>query len=394
MATPRVSITGPASVCSTVPFEHPSSASQAPCLVAPGRSVLAANTVDVIFLPGPGTPLTGGILGRLGVDCQAAIDVGSDVAGRELSRLLEPATPHLRPLVRHITGVTTRLLDPQSLTAVGPIGGDPVQGCPPLPPLAETRGSIGIWAGAGACEPADPTGGFALPAALQTFEDTGLTRILSLDEPANSLMHSGTEHAWLQSCARHAEVLCVQADHLLRYLDPQAASHLLARGVLGSLPEWLHGSLLHEMANFLLELGVGAILIGLRDEGVYLRTHGDGDRVAFARRFAPDGEVAAYLASWIDREILVPLFDVPVCNRFSRTDALTAACAGGLLAGLDPADLLLSAAAVVSLASEQPNPLDGVPTWEVVQARVEGGWSQAHCHIDLSGWGEGDPHTW
>ncbi len=265
---------------------------------------------------------------------------------------------------------------------------------PELPPLEECRGALGMWSGAEHCETSQVDGDFLLPAKLEKWEDTGLTRAVALGGPGASLSARDISHSWLRACAPNTEILCGQADHLLSYLDPKAAASLSAKGQLTQLSQWLNGSLLHEMAGFLLELGAGVVVIGLREQGVYLRTHADGNRVAFARRFAPDGSVAAYLAEWVDREMLVPLFEAERQNTFSATDAIAAGIAASLLAGQTPGDLLLSIAAVATLAGESRNPLDGMAPWEVVQARVEGGWIQSHCRIDLSGWGEDEPHEW
>ncbi|MCW5962893.1 MAG: hypothetical protein KIT83_02555 [Bryobacterales bacterium] len=395
MDRPRVSITGLASVLSAG-----SATPVAPCMVALARDLLtgpshpAREDFARVCMPGPGAALTGAILGRLNVHCQAMVDVGADACGLQLLELLQTAIPHLRPLVKRREGERTAHCQLDSSLEADWTSNDTVVDLPELPPLDELRGALGIWSGAEHCERLRSDAEFVLPTRLEQYEDTGLTRVVAVSAPGPTLVAQKAEHAWLRACAPRMEILCGQADHLFRFVDPKTASSLDAGGQLRQLRDWLNGSLLHEMAGFLLELGVGAVLIGLREQGVYLRTHHDGNRVAFARRFAADGNVAAYLAEWIDREMLVPLFLADTQNAFSRTDACAASLAAGLLAAQTPGDLLLSAAAIVTLAGEERNPVDGVPSWEVAQARVEGGWSQARCQIDLSGWGGDDSYDW
>jgi len=363
-------------------------------MVSPARFALANLGLLPVCLPGPGVVLAAALLGRLTVDCQATLDFGDDPCGDKLRQVLQAASPHLRSLVRRSPASVTAHCSLHSLLHPDWTMHGAIAALPLLPPLAEYRGALGIWTGAEHCEALSTSAEFALPSQLRVFSDTGITRILALGAPGDALLGSSRQHEWLRAAAPHVEILCGQADHLLRYIDPKAASAFDDQGQLANLAGWLNGALLHQMAGFLLSLGAAVVVIGLREHGIYLRTHADGNRVAFARRFAPDQNVAAYLATWLDREMLVPLFAAEIRNAFSRTDACAAACAAGLLAGQSPGDLVLSLAAVVSLAGESENPLDGVPSWEVLQARIEGGWPQAHCGIDLSGWGEEESRGW
>jgi sugar/nucleoside kinase (ribokinase family) len=223
---------------------------------------------------------------------------------------------------------------------------------------------------------------------MASAAEDGVTQVLLLDRPPGPRGNGEPWQTWLTGVLPYTDILCAQADSLAELMDPQGTRHLAEDGRLHNLPAWLTGGILHDLSGFLLAHGVGCVALGLRDEGVYVRTNSDSNRVAFVRKFAPDDQIAAHLAAWTERDMLIPPFASEPANRYSGTDALAAGMVGSLLRGLTPGEAMRMAAAVVAFAGESVAPLDSMDSWEVVTARVEGGWEQGHCRIDLSGWSD------
>ena len=393
MTPPRVTVVGLTSVLHVVrPGHAPECVAETPSTFASALDLGSESheaSASQRGTGGPGAALLAGILGRLGIDCQALLDVGDDDWGARLESDLAICGPHLRPLIRRVAGSqTTQACIDDVLAPLPRFLNLPDSPPATMPSRDEPRGAVGIWAGAEQAAPARHQHADSLPGILSSLDETGLLRVVSLLSPGLHLVEERAEHQWIRDVACHCDVLCCQADHLLQFIDPAAAESLSQARPLSQLHEWLSGLLLHEMARYLLSLGAGAVVIGLREHGIYFRSHSDGNRVSFARRFAPDDHVAAYLSEWIDREMLSPLFETPARNRIAFTEAAAAGFVAALLAGQSPGEMLRTMAGVVSVSSEQENPLEAIPPWQVIDSRIQAGWGQAHCHIDLSGWGD------
>ncbi|MDZ7638048.1 MAG: hypothetical protein U5J83_07330 [Bryobacterales bacterium] len=341
---------------------------------------------------GPGVALVGGILARLGVSCTARMEVAVDPPGALLRRIAEQVGPALHPVWRPAPDGQTTLLSVSSWKDGDCIYPSPLSASDfcfddlPLPEAANRV--VKIW-----CHPAQGLGGSkareeAFAKRMSAASDRGASQILLLGKPLVERDCGEPWQAWLRPLLDHTNVLCAQAGHLLETLDAPAAQRLSEAGRLKDLTSWLTGRILHQMSGYLLECGAGIVLIGLGDHGVYLRSNPDSSRVAFVRKFAPDDHVAAHLANWTERDMLIPPFEAEIANRYSAPDAMCAGFVAAFLRGLSPGDAIRMAAAVEAFAAETEDPIGSVEAWDVVQARVEGGWAQGHCRIDLSGWSE------
>ncbi len=357
-------------------------------------NALLAEGINSKMVAGPGVALLAGMLTRLGISCSAQLECAVDAPGILLRHVMERCGPGLRTNWRSsATGHTNTLtvnnwLDAQpALTS--PFEGSDfcLEGLPILEPASR---AMGIW-----CYPASGVGRSrtresAFRARMVAAEERGTTQIMLLGAPLAQREGGEPWQEWLRPLLRHTDVLCAQADALLETLDPEGALELSRAGTLHDLPAWLTGRILHDMSGYLMDCGVGVAVIDLAGHGVYLRSNRDSSRVAFVRKFAPDDRVAAHLANWTERDMLIPPFAVEVANRYASSDALCAGIVTSIVHGLTPGEAIRMTAAVMGFAAESVNPIESVDRWDVVQARVEGGWAQGHCLIDLSGWSDDD----
>jgi sugar/nucleoside kinase (ribokinase family) len=386
MQTPRISISGLTSVVSVAPPY-----ASATCMVETPEGALLAQDHRPSCFAGPGAALLGGLLARLGFPADARMEWGEDDAARVLREAAAVASPFLRVSARPTADNRTahcRLdswLAPPAGTAVG--HGEAFA-AEDLPGVEIRSRTVAIWCYPPAMLCGSISAERAFAARMASAAEHGVTQVLLLDRPPGPRENGESWQAWLTGVLPYTDILCAQADSLAELMDPQGTRQLAEDGRLHDLPAWLTGGILHDLSGFLLAHGVGCVALGLRDEGVYIRTNSDSNRVAFVRKFAPDDQIAAHLATWTERDMLIPPFAFEPANRYSGTDALAAGMVGSLLRGLTPGEAIRMAAAVVAFAGESVAPLDAMDSWEVVNARVEGGWEQGHCRIDLSGWSD------
>jgi len=87
--------------------------------------------------------------------------------------------------------------------------------------------------------------------------------------------------------------------------------------------------LLDKVADELLEMGSSIIALKLGDQGLYLRTSGDAQKLANAGAAAPKKD-------WIARQLLAPCFEVEVAGTTGAGDCTIAGFLAALLNGLSP----------------------------------------------------------
>lgn len=135
-------------------------------------------------------------------------------------------------------------------------------------------------------------------------------------------------------------------------------------------------ALLSEIAARLLEMGAAVVGLKLGDQGIYLRTTADAARLA--RLGLP--------ATWRERELLAPTFQVQVVGTTGAGDCAIAGFLAALLRGHGPEDALTAAVGAGACNVEAADAISGVPTWDDLQARIAAGWPRLPLRIALDGW--------
>lgn len=180
-------------------------------------------------------------------------------------------------------------------------------------------------------------------------------------------------------------------DETLLMLEPaRAAEFERAAGVAGYAAA-VGIERIRELAGRLLALGCAAVALKLGDQGLYVRTTSDADRLARAGRgFALVDRIA-----WLGRELLAPCFAVEVAGTTGSGDCTIAGLIAALLTGLSPAESAIAATAVGACSVEQPDATSGVPTWSAVRDRIAAGWPRRPVAIPLPEWRWSDtPGVW
>ena len=133
-------------------------------------------------------------------------------------------------------------------------------------------------------------------------------------------------------------------------------------------------AVISEMADEVLALGAGGVVIKLGSRGLYLRT----DELDL-QGAEDDG--------WRTRESWAPCFQPDrLVGTTGSGDATIAGFLAGLLHGQSIEHALQSAVAVGCCSVEAADSLSGLRSWEETQARMRSGWPRLPVTIDAPGW--------
>jgi len=162
---------------------------------------------------------------------------------------------------------------------------------------------------------------------------------------------------------------------------PSLDETLFMLGRDGLTVESCGGGLLDNVASTLLSWGAAVVGLKLGDQGLFLRTTENADRMKNIGRCCP-----ADIESWIGRQLLAPCFAVEVQGTTGAGDCTIAGFLAGLLAGQSADDALIAAVATGACCVEKPDSISGVPMWEKLQGRIRRGWRQREVRLPMPGW--------
>ena len=191
--------------------------------------------------------------------------------------------------------------------------------------------------------------------------------------------------AVLERTLPFVDIFAPSLDETLFMLD-RPRFDLLRTGQAGSQSD---GSLLRNVGQRLLDLGAAIVALKLGNQGLYLRTAANPERMA-----ALSGLLPADLTGWLDRELFTTCFRAREVGTTGAGDCTIAGLLAGLLRGLSIEAVLTSAVAVGACSVERADATSGVPHWDVVQARLRSGWLHHPLTLALDGWQSEDGRIW
>lgn len=173
------------------------------------------------------------------------------------------------------------------------------------------------------------------------------------------------------------DVFAPSIDELLFMFDRPTHERLHRGAALGSVVDHAR---LTELAEVLTGMGAAVVAIKLGDQGLYLRTTREADRIdGFCERMQLVAE------AWRDREVFSPCFAPRMVGGTTGSgDTTIAGLLAALLRGAGPAEVATSATAVGACSVEQVDPTSGVPSWERVTERIAEGWPRLPLEIALA----------
>jgi sugar/nucleoside kinase (ribokinase family) len=149
---------------------------------------------------------------------------------------------------------------------------------------------------------------------------------------------------------------------------------------LGRLLDQAHPTMLHDVSDELLQLGVRFAVIKLGEHGLYLRTAHETALSGMGRARPPD-QVA-----WANVEYWAPCFRVRVIGTTGAGDATIAGFLAALLRGLTPSETITAAVAIGACNVEAADALSGLRSWDETIRRVRAGWERLPLILDDPAW--------
>jgi sugar/nucleoside kinase (ribokinase family) len=225
-------------------------------------------------------------------------------------------------------------------------------------------------------------GGQEITDLFARVKETGLTTALDMAKPDPE---SAAGHAdWQALLARllpNVDVFLPSLDEILYMLDRRRYNSFVEETASGDLLTKADGPLLSELSGRLLDMGVAVAVIKLGDQGLYLRTTNDPERLKSIGASLP-----ANWQRWVGRELIAPCFQVDVAGTTGAGDCTIAGFHAGLLQGLPPEETMTAAVAVGACNVEKADATSGVPSWSAVLQRIASGWPRRETRLSLPGW--------
>lgn len=169
-------------------------------------------------------------------------------------------------------------------------------------------------------------------------------------------------------------LLMLDRDRYLRLADEAGGAIDIARQI--------DAPLLREIADQLLDMGCAIVVLKLGDQGLYLRTTADRDRLhqagAALEPFGPE------FTAWLDREMIAPCFAVDVVGTTGSGDCTIAGFLHALLAAGVPEQAMTAATAVGASACEVADATSGIRPWPEIADRIQAGWPRAELKLQAA----------
>lgn len=211
----------------------------------------------------------------------------------------------------------------------------------------------------------------------------GLVTSLDVSQPdPESEAGRSDWQALLKHVLPHVDLFLPSVEEAVWMVDRQQYAELAAVAGDAPLSSRVTGKRLGELADWLLQAGAAVVGLKLGDQGMYLRTTDDRERIdRLSAALSLDNR------AWRNRELLAPAFQARLVGTTGAGDCAVAGFLTGLAKGLTPEDALTAAVAVGACNIEAADAVSGVPAWEDVQQRIAAGWAQVPTGLRLRGWG-------
>lgn len=177
------------------------------------------------------------------------------------------------------------------------------------------------------------------------------------------------------------DVFLPSIDEIIYMTDPALFNSLVKAAGDGNPASHLSIQQVGALADQFLAKGPAIICFKLGNEGFYVKTTADRDRLAAMGRVAPKN-----LADWLDREIITGCRKVEVAGTTGAGDCTIAGFLGSLLKGVSPDEAVSMAVAVGGASVEARDSNSGVPAWDVLCSRLRSGWPTAACRLIPEDW--------
>ena len=233
-------------------------------------------------------------------------------------------------------------------------------------------------------------GGAELVAMFAQAEATGVTTSLDLSLPDPT--SAGGKAPWraiLQATLPHVDIFLPSIEELLFMWRRSLYDDLREQAEEGDIQPLITPTLLADVCDETLALGVKIVGVKLGGRGMYLQTADAAALAAMGRAQPSQPDV------WAARKLWAPAFRVDVVGTTGAGDATIAGFLAALLRDMPPEEALVMATAVGASNVEAADSLSGVRPWDEVAGRVQRGWPRQKLSLESPGWHfDAGRHLW
>ncbi|MDF1512234.1 MAG: carbohydrate kinase family protein [Anaerolineae bacterium] len=144
---------------------------------------------------------------------------------------------------------------------------------------------------------------------------------------------------------------------------------------------WADANKLEQLAKEMVHMGAAVVVIKLGSDGLFLRTTSERAQITHLSSVLPIDK-----AVWVNRQLATPTFQVNLVGTTGAGDCAVAGFLTAMFDGLSAEDALVSSAAVGACNVEAMDAISGIPSWDVVQQRIQDGWTRLGSNLQLPGW--------
>lgn len=326
---------------------------------------------------------TGLALHRLGTAVRLIGKIGEDLFGEEIVRLFQSQGPGLADGMLRIPGEITSYS-----IVINPPGVDRTFLHCPGANNTFSADDVSTDSLRDAClfhfgypplmERIAANGGAELVALLQRVRKAGLTVSLDL-----CMVDPDSEPGRLDWAAFLARTLplvdffCPSIDELLYMLDRPAYDQAEARGGFHPARN-INLEMLRQLADRCQKMGAGVVAIKLGDQGLYLRSSADSNRLESMGQ-----ALSGSRHNWMNQELYSPCFEANVVGTTGAGDCTIAGLLSALIRGDSPQAMVRAAVATGAASVEAPDAISGVPHWKDLSRRLEAGWPMHPALLQL-----------
>ncbi|MCD8349168.1 MAG: PfkB family carbohydrate kinase [Planctomycetaceae bacterium] len=188
---------------------------------------------------------------------------------------------------------------------------------------------------------------------------------------------------WVRYCETvlpDVDVFLPSADEILFMIDRPTFDALQAEAGDANPAALMDIATIRAIADRLLAMGTAMVGLKLGDQGFYLKTTADPDRLAAMGRLAPNA------SAWLNKELISPCRLVEVAGTIGAGDCTIAGFLGSLLKGLGADESVSMATAVGGASVEARDASSGVTPWSTIATRLATGWAQRASRAVPASW--------
>jgi sugar/nucleoside kinase (ribokinase family) len=228
-------------------------------------------------------------------------------------------------------------------------------------------------------------GGRELTAMLRKVKEAGIATSLDLAHiDRGSEAGSVNWVALLQMALQEVDLFVPSLDEVLPLLQPERFRHATEEG-MGDFMGSVDTALLGMLAEKLLKMGAAIVTLKMGDQGIYMRTTADANRLHGMGALDLNEE-------WLGRELLAPAYQVDVVGTVGAGDCAIAGLIAGIVRGQTPEAALSSSVAAGGANVQKADAISGVPGWPELQERIANGWPKLPLAVDTLDWRYDEAH--